>query len=116
MTTVARPRSFGARTARLTLPTARTRTARASHRSGCRRRMSRFADGPKFIDFSAGMPAVIHGGPPRERASCPAGGSRFGVVVAVALMPGSLRNREAQRSDFVGCSCGVLGGELALDD
>jgi hypothetical protein len=37
------------------------------------------AEGPKFIDFSAGMPAVIHGGPPPRRAAWPAAGRRDGT-------------------------------------
>jgi hypothetical protein len=47
--------------------------------------MSRRADGPKFIDFSVGMPAPIHGGPPPCRR--PAGGSRLGSVPAGRVPP-----------------------------
>ena len=77
MVFVACPRIHGPSTISVTLPTARTRTSAASQRSGYSRRSSRFADGPKFIDFSAGMPALIHGGPPARRASTP--WMRFGT-------------------------------------
>jgi hypothetical protein len=65
------------------------------------RRINRRAEGPKFIDFSAGMPAVIHGGPPRLRAACPAGGSRFGVAVSLTRCPRRIVKRSLL-SDSVG--------------
>src|SRR5579875_2609503 len=74
---VARPRIFGPSTASATLQSASTRTSATFARCGRSRRSKRRADGPKFIDFSAGIPALIHGGPPR-RASTPS--IRFGIT------------------------------------
>ncbi|GIF71001.1 hypothetical protein Asi02nite_05190 [Asanoa siamensis] len=50
-------------------------------RYGESRRNRRFADGTNVMDFSVGMPADIHGGPP-PAGRRPAAGSRPGVAFA----------------------------------
>src|ERR671913_159491 len=69
---VAVPRILGPTALRRTLPTARATTTHTTTRSGPRRRSTRFADGTKSCDFSAGIPMVACGGPPRRTAAGPA--------------------------------------------
>ncbi|MFD1649472.1 hypothetical protein [Pseudonocardia alaniniphila] len=69
MTSVAWPRIFGPITESATLMTPRATTSTTSARSGASMPTSRRADGPKSIDFSAGIPADAHGGPPPRRAA-----------------------------------------------
>jgi hypothetical protein len=66
MTSVAWPRIFGPITESPTLMTPRATTSTTSARSGASMPISRRADGPKSIDFSAGIPADAHAGPPRR--------------------------------------------------
>ncbi|RAO55824.1 hypothetical protein ONO86_00901 [Micromonospora noduli] len=61
---VAWPRIFGPATLNPTLTTANVMIAARCSRCERSRPSSRRADGPKFIDFSAGIPALIHPGPP----------------------------------------------------
>ncbi len=61
MRSVARPRILGPTALRATLVTAKASTAYSEVRSGRIRPIRRLADGPKFCDFSAGMPAPIIG-------------------------------------------------------
>jgi len=56
MMSVARPRIRGPRTVRLTLTTASSSTVSTRARSGRIRPIRRRAEGPKLIDFSAGIP------------------------------------------------------------
>ncbi|GIJ59588.1 hypothetical protein Vau01_071040 [Virgisporangium aurantiacum] len=65
-------------------------TAISRARYGASRRIRRLADGQNLIDFSAGMPAPIHGGPPWRG---PAPGMRAAVFFGAPLpgcTPGGL--------------------------
>jgi hypothetical protein len=66
---VAWPRIFGPITESVTLTMPSTTTTIAPARSGASLPNSLRADGPKSIDFSAGIPADAHGGPPPRRAA-----------------------------------------------
>ena len=71
-------------------------TATRCDRSGASSRSSRFADGPKSSDFSAGIPTCRCGGPPRRGGCRPA-----------ARLRGRRRPRSRARS------CRLLHGLLA---